>query len=74
MKDILTSKLRRQRDFFISMVNACCEEKFLQTDNIISMCQSFEFFIGLLFERHVNLDRDLVRLYAFNQGDLDELS
>lgn len=73
MKDILTGRLRRSKEVVFSMMNSAVDVKRLCPDNIVSIRQSMVTFLRLLQEKHEIDHAEIVRLYSFNQGELDEL-
>ena len=74
MKVILTSELRRAKSSVLSIMESACDAKKVSPDNISSLVYVMKIFVNLLEKKHDIDHADVVKLYAFNQGELDELS
>lgn len=73
MRDILTGELRRAKSSVIDMMHSACDLKVVCPENVSSLVYVMKIFITLLEKKHKIAHDSVVRLYAFNQGELDEL-
>lgn len=74
MRHILSSDLRRAKASVVSMMDSAVELKRICPDNISSLVFVMKTFIRLLEVKHDISHAEVVKLYSFNQGELDELS